>query len=56
MGLKPHDLLGSWACSSCHDEIDRRTRLMDAENAAFMHLEGVIRTLSVLIKEGVITL
>lgn len=54
MGLKPHDLLGAWACSSCHDEIDRRTRQLDFDAAAFMHLEGVLRTLHILIKEGVI--
>lgn len=52
MGIKPHDLLGAWACSSCHDEIDRRTRLMDAESAALAHLEGVIRTQAILLKEG----
>lgn len=27
IGMKPHDILGAWACSACHDEIDRRTRL-----------------------------
>ena len=24
MGLKADDLLGAWACSACHDAIDRR--------------------------------
>lgn len=52
MGIKPHDLLGAWACSSCHDEIDRRTRRIDADSAALAHLEGVIRTQATLIKEG----
>lgn len=52
VGMKPHDLLGAWACSSCHDEIDRRTRRIDADSAAMAHLEGVIRTQSILIKEG----
>lgn len=56
MGLKPHDLLGAWACSSCHDEVDRRTRNLDPDSAALMHLEGVIRTLSILIREGVISI
>ena len=23
--MKPDDLIGAWACSACHDEIDRRT-------------------------------
>ncbi|MGQ7814598.1 DUF1364 domain-containing protein [Metapseudomonas furukawaii] len=52
VGMKPHDLLGAWACSSCHDEIDRRTRRIDADSAAMAHLEGVIRTQAILIKEG----
>ncbi|MNF92547.1 hypothetical protein D3C84_751950 [compost metagenome] len=56
MGIKPHDLLGAWACSSCHDEIDRRTRSVDAETAALAHLEGVLRTLVELIKERKITI
>lgn len=51
VGMKPHDLLGAWACSSCHDEIDRRTRRIDADSAAMAHLEGVIRTQAILIKE-----
>lgn len=25
MGMKPPDIIGTWACSSCHDEIDDRT-------------------------------
>ncbi|MCY1295723.1 putative nuclease YbcO [compost metagenome] len=52
MGIKPHDLLGAWACSSCHDEIERRTRRIDADRAALAHLEGVIRTQAILIREG----
>jgi hypothetical protein len=54
MGIKPHDLLGAWACSSCHDEIDRRTRRISPDEASLAHCEGVIRTLAALIKEGVI--
>lgn len=55
MGIKPHDLLGAWACSSCHDEIDRRTRRIDPNEAALAHLEGVIRTQAILLKEGKVT-
>ncbi|MFT4465035.1 MAG: DUF1364 domain-containing protein [Sodalis sp. (in: enterobacteria)] len=50
-GMKPHDLFGAWTCSRCHNEIDRRTRLTDAEYARLAHLEGVIRTQAVLLKE-----
>ncbi|OIV46955.1 hypothetical protein BK025_07900 [Sodalis sp. TME1] len=50
-GMKPQDLFGAWACSRCHDEIDRRTRLTDAEYARLAHLEGVIRTQAVFLQE-----
>lgn len=52
MGLKPHDLFGAWVCSSCHDEIDRRTRITDADYAHTLFLEGVIRTQAILLREG----
>ena len=32
MGIKPPDFMGAYACSACHDEIDRRTRHLDTEN------------------------
>lgn len=53
-GIKPPDLLGAWCCSSCHDEIDRRTRITDLETAKFAHAEGVMRTQAILLREGVI--
>lgn len=43
-GIKPSDLLGAYACSACHDEADRRTRILDAEIAHLYHAEGVLRT------------
>lgn len=52
VGMKPNDLFGAWACSACHDEIDRRTRRVDAGEAHMAHLEGVIRTQAALIAEG----
>ena len=54
IGLKPDDLLGAFACSACHDEIDRRTRLIDAETARLYHCEGVMRTLLIRKKEGIL--
>ncbi|WP_130835538.1 DUF1364 domain-containing protein [[Erwinia] mediterraneensis] len=51
-GMKPDDLFGAWACSGCHDEIDRRTRRCDATEARIAHLEGVIRTQNALLREG----
>ena len=54
IGMKPHDILGAWACSACHDEIDRRTRIFENESVRLAHAEGVIRTIDILIKERVI--
>ena len=54
VGMKPNDLQGAWACSACHDEIDRRTRNFDNEFVRLAHAEGVIRTIDILIKERVI--
>ena len=52
--MKPPDLIAAWACSACHDEIDRRTRIMDADTARLYHFEGMARTIDTLIKEGLI--
>lgn len=52
MGQKPNDLFGAWACSSCHDEIDRRTRYVEYEVARLHHAEGVLRTQKILLSEG----
>ncbi|MBH2719213.1 MULTISPECIES: DUF1364 domain-containing protein [Serratia] len=47
--IKPDDTQAAWACSACHDEVDRCTRLIDAR---LMHAEGVMRTQEILRKEG----
>ena len=52
MGIKPHSLIGSWACSSCHDLIDgRRSSAFTREQLDLMHLEGMVRTLDQLVKQ-----
>jgi hypothetical protein len=53
--MKPPDLLGAWACSSCHDVIDGRNRaksIRDAEQRRLYHAEGVLRTISELTRLG----
>lgn len=52
MGIKPNDLQGAWTCSSCHDEVDRRTRILENEYVRLAHADGVIRTIDILLKEG----
>ena len=55
MGMKSPDLLGAWACSSCHDAIDRRFRTdLDRDYVRLAHLEGMVRTIAQLRKEGLI--
>jgi ferredoxin len=48
MGIKSPDVCGAWACSNCHAYVD--THRDDATARAF--LEGVLRTLAALQKEG----
>ncbi|HFD2068649.1 MULTISPECIES: DUF1364 domain-containing protein [Serratia] len=51
-GIKPHDAQAAHACSSCHDEIDRRTHHVDEQTARLYHAEGVFRTQELLRREG----
>jgi hypothetical protein len=54
MGIKAaSDLIGSWACSSCHDAIDRRAHMdLDRDYVRLAHFEGMARTIAQLAKEG----
>lgn len=55
MGMKADDLLGAWACSSCHDAIDRRSHTdLDRDYVRLAHLEGMARTITILRKEGIV--
>lgn len=55
MGIKADDLLGAWACSSCHDAIDRRSHMdLDRDHARLAHLEGMVRTIAQLRKEELV--
>ena len=53
VGLKPPDICGAWACSWCHDAVDRRTHLeLEYEYVRHCHAEGVLRTLAALVAKG----
>ncbi|MBS0857254.1 MULTISPECIES: DUF1364 domain-containing protein [unclassified Tatumella] len=54
-GIKPPDLIATIACQQCHDEIDRRTHLVDAEYAKECALEGMARTQVIWLREGLIS-
>jgi hypothetical protein len=55
IGIKSPDLLGAWACSACHDAIDRRAHTdLDRDYVRLLHLEGMARTLAQLNREGLL--
>lgn len=53
--MKPLDLIGAWACSDCHDALDGRKRIAaDRDILRLWHLEGMVRTLDILMREGAV--
>lgn len=59
IGMKPPDIIGAHACSSCHDLIDGRTKApagMTRAEVRLAHAEGVFRTQIELLKLGEIML
>ena len=55
IGMKSPDVLGAWACSSCHDAIDRRAHTdLNRDYVRLLHLEGMARTIAQLNREGLI--
>ena len=52
MGMKADDRHAALGCSSCHDEVDRRTRNISDIEAGLALYEGVIRTQKIWIQEG----
>ena len=55
MGIKADDLLGAWACSACHDAIDRRSHTdLERDYVRLAHLEGMVRTIAQSRKEGIV--
>ena len=56
MGMKPPDIIGVWACSDCHDSIDRRNNMgayTKLEIDSFI-LDALCRQLDWYVREGVI--
>ncbi len=51
-GTTVPDIHGSYGCSSCHDEVDRRTRKTDLDYAKLCHHEGMVRSQLMLIEKG----
>jgi hypothetical protein len=55
MALKKHDLHGAFCCSSCHDEVDRRTWVFEKDYTELAHRQGVERTQNYWIENGMVT-
>jgi hypothetical protein len=45
---------GAYACSACHDEIDRRTRNLEADYVKLALYEATIETLNRLAAKGLL--
>ncbi len=57
IGVKPIDLHGAWACSSCHDACDGRIKTgYSRDELRLMHLEGVMRTIDALVRSGKVSI
>ncbi len=55
LSMKGYDIQGSYACSRCHDCIDQRTPCSYSQNELRLaHLEGMVRTQDLMIKQGLI--
>jgi len=58
MGTKPDDISACYACSSCHDAIDRRTLApaMTELDREFYMRRAMVRTWRRLVEKGIIQL
>jgi hypothetical protein len=55
MSMKSPDIIGAWACSACHDAIDRRDHTdLERDFVRLAHLDGMVRTIAQLVKEGLV--
>ena len=45
---------GAYACSACHDELDRRTTNFEFEFVKLAHYEGCFETQDRLVKKGLL--
>ncbi|MCK5132668.1 MAG: DUF1364 family protein [Candidatus Sabulitectum sp.] len=57
MAMKHLNIHGAYACSGCHDAVDFRAKTeWTQDQLKRWHLEGVIRTQIIMVKEGVLEL
>lgn len=57
MGMKRASYEAAYACNKCHDAIDFRSKTKySAEELKLWHLEGVMRTIKILVEKGLIVI
>jgi len=57
MGRKKSSIHGAYACSDCHDVLDsRRGTMYTPQELRLFHLDAVIRTQEIMLKDGVLKL
>lgn len=54
MGQKCDDIHATYACSACHDVIDRRVRQGNASEVQVYAYEGMVRTQKLLLEQKLI--
>jgi Protein of unknown function (DUF1364) len=55
MGIKPLDICGAYGCHDCHAAVDGRlTTGFSRDELRLMHAEGVMRTLTLAHKRGLL--
>jgi len=54
MGTKHDDLFASFCCSSCHDEVDRRTRRREKDYVDLCFYQGMQRTQQYWLDNGLV--
>jgi len=56
IGQKSPDLIAAVGCSDCHDAVDRRRFMdLDYDYVRQCHAEGVMRTLALWVREGLVS-
>lgn len=54
-GIKPDDMQAAIACNCCHDAIDGRIKTpYNHDELRLMHAEGVMRTIAIWKREGLV--
>lgn len=54
MSIKCHDTMAVYACSSCHDQIDGRSSVLDVGTKARYILDALEETQTKLLEQGLI--